>query len=71
MLICFNSLDNSSSLSWEVLKCRAVKHDIDEKLFYSVTFTALLDINESRRSGILVKNSDTLDFALIDINIVS
>lgn len=37
----------------------------------SIAFTALLTINQSRRSGILIKNSGTLDFALIDINIVS
>lgn len=38
---------------------------------YSITFTALLNNNRSRRSAILIKNSDTLDFALIDINTVS
>lgn len=71
MLIHFNFLDNSCNkyLSWEVVKCRAVKRDIYEKRGFFPLLS--LHINQSRRSGILIKGTDTLGFALIDINIVS
>lgn len=67
MLIYFNFLDNSSNkcLSWEVVKYKAVKHDIYEKHFLFITFTVLLNTNQSRRSGVLINNSDTLVLFLL------